>query len=53
MNRMYDAQRDVELARTQNALRLESLSLTLGAAAGKALEAKRNFDEHVKSMAAA
>ena len=48
MNRMYDAQRDVELARTQNASSLESLSFTLGAATRKALEAKRDFDEHIK-----
>jgi hypothetical protein len=45
---MYDAQRDVELARTQNASSLESLSFTLGAATRKALEAKRDFDERVK-----
>jgi hypothetical protein len=48
MNTMYDAQRDVDLARPQNASSLESLSFTLGAATRKALEAKRDFDEHVK-----
>jgi hypothetical protein len=48
MNTMYDAQHDVELALTQHASSLESLSLTLGAATRKALNAKRDFDEHVK-----
>ena len=44
---MYDAQRDVESARVQDAPNLETLSRTLNAAKHKALETKLAFEEHV------
>ena len=47
MNAMYDAQRNVELARAENAANIERLSSTLNVATWKAKRAKLALDDHI------
>ena len=47
MNKMYDAQGDVELARTQSDSSFESLCRTLSESICRAQQARREFDKHV------
>jgi len=50
MNAMYDAQRNVELARAQNAANMERLSSTLNVATWKAKRAKLAFKAPIRKL---